>query len=147
MRLRKFEIRMSVTKNLYDRIFQEAKYRDTKMANIAREKLAKHFFQHEISSDPLEETNIQLEDRLNKIIQTQLTRTEKRLFSAISKAEKQFELIQEQMKFFAVMIGQFYLDLMKFIPDVPEELILAAIATAQKRHADWLKTIEKILKG
>ena len=88
MRLKKFEIRMSVSKNLYERISQEARYRDTKMANIAREKLAKHFFQHEISANKHVALGIQQKDQLNENLQLQLARTEKKLFSGISKTEK-----------------------------------------------------------
>jgi hypothetical protein len=41
------------------------------------------------------------------------------------------------------MIGQFYLDLMTFLPDIPEELILAAFTRAQQRHREWLETIAR----
>ncbi len=147
MRLRKYEIRMSVTKNLYEKISLEAKYRDTKMANIAREKLAKHFLQHEILANPVETADNQQEVQINRMIQAQFMRAEKKLFSAIAKIENRFALIQEQIRFFTAMLDLFYFDLMKFLPDIPEELICVAIASANLRHSKWLESVENILKA
>lgn len=146
MRLRKYEIRMSVSKNLYDRIAQEAKYRDTKMANIAREKLAKHYLQHERSANSLEATTLPHENQTNTSIQTQILQTEKKLSTVSYKIEKQFELIHERTNLVIAMLDQFYFDLMKLFPNIPKQLLLAATSTAHQRHAEWLETIKKILK-
>ncbi len=145
MRLKKYEIRMSVSKNLHDRISQEAKYRDTKMANIARERLAKYYFQDERIAKPLETTNTQQENYTNKT-STQTMETEKKLFSGITRIEKQFELVQEQMEFVVIMLDRFYFDIMKFLPNIPEELSLAAVSIAHQRHIGWLETIKQILE-
>jgi hypothetical protein len=147
MRLRKYEIRISVTKNLYDRISQEAKHRDTNMAFIAREKLIKHFIQHEKLANLPVTSNIQLDSPINKTIQSQLIQPEKKLFSAISKIEKRFKLVYEQIDLIVTMLDRFYFDSMKFLPDIPNELLSVAISIAHQRHNDWLKTIKKVLKN
>jgi len=81
------------------------------------------------------------------MIQAQFMRAEKRLFSAITKIENRFALIQEQVRFFTTMLGLFYFDLMKFLPNVPDELIHAAIASANLRHSKWIKAVNKTLKN
>ena len=146
MRLRKYEIRMSVSKNLYDRIFQEAEYRDTNMAFIAREKLIKHFHQHEKFVNSSITSDHHHTSQTSKTIQSQVVQTEKKLFSAISKIEKRFELVHEQIGLVITILDRFYFDLMKFLPDIPNELLSVAISIAHQRHNDWIGTIEKILK-
>ena len=146
MRLRKYEIRMSVSKTLYDHIFQEAKWRDTNMANIVREQLAKYYFQRESITNSHETSNIQQENHSNKTISKPSMETEKKLFSAVSKIEKRFELVNGQIDLVIAMLDRFYFDIMKFLPNIPEELSLAAVSIAHQRHIGWLETIKQILE-
>jgi hypothetical protein len=146
MRLKKYEIRMSVSKSLHDRISQEAKYRDTKMANLAREVLARYYFQPERNAISLETSNTQQENKINKTIQIQIMQTEKKLFSAISKIEKRFDVAHQQTDLVVTMLDRFYFDIMKFLPNIPNQLILAAESIAHRRHADWLDAIKKIFR-
>jgi hypothetical protein len=50
------------------------------------------------------------------------------------------------MDFVIAMLDQFYFDLMKFFPNIPKQLLLAATSIAHQRHTEWLETIKKILK-
>jgi hypothetical protein len=139
MRLRKHEIRISVTKNLYDRIAQEAKIRDTKMATVAREKLAKHYIPQEKLVSHHEVSNT-FQD--NNVIHAKLIKIEKQLSSADSRIDSLLDLSQEQMRFVITMIDWFYFDLMKYLPDIPEEFTHVAEATAKLRHSRWLEMIK-----
>jgi hypothetical protein len=139
MRLRKYEIRISVTKNLYDRIAQEAKIRDTKMATVAREKLAKHFIPQEKLVNHHGVSNTSQE---SNVINANLIKIEKQLSSAVSRIDSLLDSSQEQMRFFITMIDRFYFDLMKYLPDIPEEFTHVAEVTANLRHSRWLEMIK-----
>lgn len=143
MRLKKYEIRISVTKNLYDRIALEATNRDTKIAAVAREKLAECFISKIVN--PLLISNNPQENQTNHIIYAELIKTEKQLSSAASRIESLLALSQDQMKFIVTMVDQFYFDLMKYLPDIPKQLALVADTTAKLRHRQWLETIKNII--
>jgi hypothetical protein len=72
---------MYVTKNLHDLVLQEANIRNTKMSQVAREKLSACFqqknYDHSFVSDSKQQAN--------QICNSSLTKIEKQLSSVISK--------------------------------------------------------------
>jgi hypothetical protein len=147
MKLKKYEPRITVTKKLYHYILQEADNRNAKMATVAREKLAEYFMPPEKPIHRLQASNNSNEYQDYKIILASLLKTEKQLSSVALRIESLLAFSHERVDFLVTMIDQFYLDLMRYFPEIPEEFVHAAESNAKLRYNHWLKTITAIVNN
>lgn len=141
MQLKKYEIKAYVTKDIHQRISQEAANRNTTMANVIRDGIMQYFILREELATAIETPGSLGESHSGKIIHTLLTRTEERIAIMINQLEKHFLETQNRIQLITNMIDQFYLDLMRYLPNIPENMISSANEIARMRHNKWLKLI------
>jgi hypothetical protein len=147
MRLRKYEIRIYVSKNLYDSISLAAINRGTKMSQVAREKLTECSLPKKENVYPCNSDSQQQENQNNKTVTSSLTKIEKQLTKIISNIDPNPSFAQDHLKLLITMVDQFYFDTMEFFPNIPEKLTNAAASYAKQRHTQWLEKIRKILQS
>ena len=141
MKLKKYELRITVTKNLYHHILHEADNCNAKMATVAREKLAEYFMPPEKPVHRLKTSNNTNEYQDYKIILARLLKIEKQLSSAALRIESLLTFNQELVDLLIMMINQFYFDSMKYFPEIPEEFAYVAESYAKLRHHNWLEAV------
>jgi hypothetical protein len=145
MKLKNYEIKAYVTKDLHERIRLEALARHTKMSMIIRESLTKYFLLQEELASVIETPGNLGESHNGKIIHTLLARTEERIEMIIKELEKKLEADHEKLRRLVLMIDQFYLDLMQYFPNIPQNFTKEASTLAKLRHEKWLSIINEIL--
>lgn len=145
MTLKNYEIKSYVTKDLYDRVRLEAVARKTKMAMIIRDSLEKYFTLQEEFASAIEIPGNLGDTHSGKIIHTLLARTEERMEMVIKDLDEKLEVSYKKLHLLIVMVDQFYLDLMQYLPKIPEKMMPQMQALAKLRYDGWLKSVEIIL--
>lgn len=147
MQLKKYEIKTYVTKEIYLRINQEATARNSTMAKVMRDSLAEYFLLREELANAIESPGSMGDSHSGKIIHTLLARTEERLLLTIECLQKQLIETLEQQQLLSTMIDLFYLELMKYLPQIPKELLANANAMAKERHNKWREKLKEGVFG
>ena len=79
---------------------------------------------------------------MGKIIHILLARTEERIELVINDLEKKIEKTNQKLDLLVAMIDQFYLDLMQYFPQIPENFLTEAYGLAKLRHEEWLLVVK-----
>jgi hypothetical protein len=145
MQLKKYEIKTYVTKETHQRVTKEAVIRKTTMARVIRDGLNEYFLLREELANAIETPGEIGDSHTGKIIHTLLARNEQRFAILIEGIEEQLSVAQGQLRFLITMIDQLYLNLMKYLPKIPKEIIDEINSEAKARHALWLTDIDRIL--
>ncbi len=143
MQLIKYQIKTYLSKELYQRVVQEAALRKTTLSKILRDGLMEYFILREEMASAIESPGQLGENHTGQIIHTLLARTEERLALIVNQLEKKLHVTQVDLGFIITMLDQFYFDLMQYLPKLPSELAGHALALAKARHTKWRETIEK----
>ncbi len=144
MQLIKYQIKTYLSKELYQRVTQEAALRRTTLSKILRDGLMEYFILREEMASAIESPGQLGENHTGQIIHTLLARTEERVALIVNQLEKKLGATHADLRFLITMIDRFYFDLMQYLPKLPIELTQNALATAKMRHEKWRETIEKI---
>jgi hypothetical protein len=144
MQLKKYEIKTYVSKDIYQRVTQEALTRRSTRAKIIRDGLSEYFLLREEMASAIESPDELSENHTGKVIHTLLARTEERIKLMIDHLENKVVKNDTQLKTLIIMVDRFYFELMQYLPKLPTELTSHAIATARVRYEQWQKEIEKI---
>jgi hypothetical protein len=142
MKLKNYEIKAYVTKDLHERVRLEAVAKRTKMAMIIRDSLTQYFSIQEELVSAIETPGNLGDNNSGKIIHILLARTEERIELVINDLEKKIETTNQKMDLIVVMIDQFYLDLMQYFPKIPENFLTEAYGLAKLRHEEWLLVVK-----
>lgn len=144
MSLKKYEIKTYATKDLYERVNQEATARRTTMARIMRDGLSEYFLLREEMANAISNPGTLGENHTGKIIHTLLARSEERLLLGLENIKQLIIRTQKQQEALITMLDQFYLDLMQFFPSIPRHTLSQAKALAIQRHQEWLTRINNV---
>jgi bacterioferritin (cytochrome b1) len=145
MMLKKYELRAFVPLKDYQRIEREASSRQSTMAKTVRDCLNEYLNLREELATAMTEPGQAGEAHTGKIIHTLLARTEERIAATIERLEARISQLHDQNMVLTAMLDRAYLGMMLHLPEVPAELAEGAVASANRRHAKWIKTIEKML--
>jgi hypothetical protein len=146
MKLKNYEIKAYVTKDLHERVRLEALAKNTKMAMIIRDSLAQYFLIQEELASAIETPGNLGESHNGKIIHILLARTEERIELAINDLDNKLEETHQKLHLLVTMVDQFYLNIMQYFPKIPENFLADAQELAKLRHEEWFSITNKHLK-
>ncbi len=144
MQLKKYEIKTYVSKDIYQRVTQEALARRSTRAKIIRDGLSEYFLLREEMASAVESPGKLGENHTGKVIHTLLARTEERMKIIVDHLENKVVENNTQLITLITMVDRFYFDLMRYLPKLPTELMNQAIATAKIRYEQWQEEVKKI---
>lgn len=104
MKLNKYEIKAYVTRELHQRVAEEALIRNMTMSRIIREELNEYFSLREELANAIVIPGDLGENHTGKIIHTLLAHTEERFDLRINKLEKQVLVVDNQLKLLINML-------------------------------------------
>ena len=145
MKLQNYEIKINVTKDLYQRILQEASAKNSKMARVVRESVLQYFSLREELASSIEAPGDLGEDHNGKVIHTLLARTEARFELSISSLEEKLINMNDKLQFIISMVDRLCFDMMMYMPRLPENLVSEATARANFRYNEWMKAVKRFL--
>lgn len=137
MQLIKYQVKTYLSKEMYQRVAQEAVTRKTTMSKILRDGLAEYFLLREEMASAIELPGHLGDNHTGQVIHTLLARTEERMALIVNQLEKNLAALHIHVNLLTIMVDQFYLDLMQYLPKLPPELTAQALATAKVRHEQW----------
>jgi hypothetical protein len=144
-KLLKHELRTFVNREDYKRVEREAGTRRASVAKTVRDCLTEYFNLREELATAMTEPGKAGEEHSGKIIHTLLARTEERIAVTIERLEERISQLYDQNLILTAMLDRLYLGVMIHLPEVPKDLADGALASANRRHMNWLKAVEKIL--
>lgn len=144
-KIRKYEFRAYVNAADHKRLEREAISRKQSISKTTRDCLIEYFNLREELATSMETPGKPGEDHTGKIIHTLLARTEERIAMTIEKLEERVSQLHDQNLLLTAMIDRMYMGLMQHLPEIPKEMKEGVVASSKRRHAVWLKTVEKLV--
>lgn len=144
-KLKKCEFRAYVTPEDYKLLERESISRKLSVSKTARDCLIEYFNLREELATTLQEPGKAGDNHTGKIIHTLLARTEERIAATIEKLEERISQLHDQNLLLTAMVDRMYMGLMQHLPEIPAEIADGVVASAKRRHAVWLKTVEKLI--
>lgn len=144
--LKKYHVNIYANAKEYKRLLQESAANGRSLSKTAGDCLNQYFAIKEELACSVELPGSPGDNTEGKIIHTLLARTEERMAATISRLEAKVSDLQEQLMVQAAMIEQMYLGLITHLPEIPEGMSDAAIASGKRRQDKWLKAVERRLQ-
>lgn len=125
---------------------QVASRRHATQSSAARDCLTEYFGLLEEMASALQTDTPEGEDNNGKIIHAMLAEIEARISATIERQGRRLDRLVEHVRIMEAMLDQHYLSWLIHTPEVDEGEKAARLASANRRHGNWLRAVEKRLR-
>lgn len=142
------QITIRVSPSEFKRLQREASARNTTLSSYVRHAICEYLdLKHELAETLGSEVEAGSGNHRSapRIIHTLLARTEERVAATIDVQSERISRLRDDIRTIAAMLDRAYLSYLAHTAEVEPEFRDAALRSALRRHASWLRAVETFL--